>query len=203
MSLTGSVTRLLRRLRSGDQAALRSLLPRYWGLLLGRARRHLDPKVCRAAGVEDVAQEVVCEFYRGVENSEWGRLDNRKDLVALLLHLTDCRALNAVRHERARKRGGGHVRDENAFADNGPGRSAGLDQAVPDDLLPPDEAVAHEELWQRFQAQLDDSLLPFVQMRLDEWPIGRMAEVMQCSERTVYRKLALIQALARQTFGPL
>jgi DNA-directed RNA polymerase specialized sigma24 family protein len=196
MTTGGSVTWLLRRLKAGSDSALRPLVQRYWPLILNRARQRLDPRVCRAAGVEDVAQQTLLDLYRGLREGDWKQLDDRNDLVALLFRLTDCRALNELRHELAVIRGSGRVRDESALGgQDSSGCPVGLDQVAVAPSLPPDQEAAQQETWRRFFDQLDDGLRPFADMMLEGWPIARMAEAMQCSERTVHRKVALVRGL--------
>jgi DNA-directed RNA polymerase specialized sigma24 family protein len=196
MAPGGSVTWLLQRLKAGSSSALRPLVQRFWPLILSRARQRLDPKRCRAASVEDVAQQALWDLYRLLRDGNWKQLDDRDDLVALLFRLTDCRALNELRHELAVSRGGGRVRNESAVAaEDSSGRPAGLEQMAVARGLPPDQEAEQQECWQRFFDQLDEGLRPFADMMLEGWPIARMAEVMQCSERTVHRKVALVRGL--------
>jgi DNA-directed RNA polymerase specialized sigma24 family protein len=190
------VTWLLRRLKAGSDSALRPLVQRFWPLIVRRAQQRLDPKVCRTCDGEDVAQQAVWELYRRVREGDWKQLDDRNDLVALLYRLTDCRAMNEVRHELTRIRGGGRVRNETALpGQDSSGGPLGIDQVAIDPTLPPDQAVAEQETWRRFFDRLDDGLRPFADMLLEDWPIARMASAMQCSERTVHRKVALVRGL--------
>src|SRR4051794_11081089 len=144
MSLLGSVSQLLQRLKAGEQSALRPLLDRFWPFLVRRAGRSLKKASRRCADEEDVAQVVVWDLYKGFEGGRWEQLANRQDLVALLTQITDCRAINQIKHELTKKRGAGGVQGESALhglAGSGPG----VERAALDPHLSPDEQVLQDE----------------------------------------------------------
>jgi hypothetical protein len=192
----GSVTQLLRRLKAGQESALRPLAERFWPFLLARAGRKLDPAHRRDANEEDVAQQALWDLYRGLQDGRWRQLADRQDLVAILTQLTECRAINQVKHGLAAVRGGGKVQGESALdgaADSGrPTR--GLEAAAQARELPPGEQVLQEDWCRHFLDRLDAPLRPFAEMLLADRTVKEMAAALKCSERTAARKVALIRA---------
>jgi DNA-directed RNA polymerase specialized sigma24 family protein len=182
MSHVGSVTHLLQQLKAGEEAALGKLVERFWPFLLAQAGDRLPAAVRRAANEEDVAQQVVWDFYQGFEDGSWQRLANRQDLVALLSKLTRCKAINQLKRELAKKRGGGGVQGEEALQD-----AAGSS-------LSPEEKVLQDE-WCRVQVEsFGPELRPIVERLLAGETKKEIAAAQRCSLRTVERKIARIQA---------
>jgi DNA-directed RNA polymerase specialized sigma24 family protein len=189
------VTQLLEQLRAGEAGALNRVVERFWGFLLARAGRRLGSTPRRAADEEDVAQEVWTDLARGLADGRWPQLTNRHDLVALLTQITDCKAINQIKHELARKRGGGGVWDEAKLGPPGSGSGAGgLEEAARDPALPPPEVALRSDWWDHCLTQLPDNLRPAAEMHLAGNTVAEMAATLECSERTVARKLALIRA---------
>src|SRR5262245_16384202 len=104
MSLIGSVTRLLRRLKAGEASALGRLLQRFRPLMLARAGQRLRQASGPVADEEDVAQQAALAFWEGVRDERWPRLNNRHDLVAVLTRITECRAINQLQYDQAQLR---------------------------------------------------------------------------------------------------
>lgn len=199
MSLFGSVTQLLRQLKAGEQTALGKLLARFRPFLLAQASRSLKNAPRRCMDEEDVLQAVAWDFYRGFGEGRWQRLANRQDLVALLRQITECKAINQLKHELAVKRDARRLQEDVAsgsLTESGHAES-GLEQLARDRALPPAEKLLQEDLQQHFLRALDglkDNLRPFAELHLADRSVKEIAAEMQCSERTVARKIALIRA---------
>ncbi len=86
---------LMQRFQGGDEHAFEVLIHKYQGLVLGLARRYLGS---RAAGVEDVAQEVFLRVYRGRDGYE-----PRAKFKTWLYSVTVNACLNEIRRLRSRK----------------------------------------------------------------------------------------------------
>jgi DNA-directed RNA polymerase specialized sigma24 family protein len=183
----GSVTHLLQQFQAGDDEALAQLVQRYWPFLLARAGEHL-PRACRrAADEEDVALEVVLALHAGREGGQWQRLANRRDLVALLTIITERRAINQLKREMRKKRGGG------AVAEPLPSES-GDGPAAEDRAPPPPAQVVLDDWCRHCLGKLGDELRPVAEMLLAGCSRKEIAAALRCSERTVTRKVSLIQA---------
>src|SRR5271157_4853009 len=99
MNRNGSVTRLIRDLRDGDQAsreaAARRIWERYFTALLGLARKHLDDQVRRREDEEDVLQSMYKSFCLRQQRGDFD-LAGRDELWKLLVTITICKARNAA-----------------------------------------------------------------------------------------------------------
>jgi DNA-directed RNA polymerase specialized sigma24 family protein len=190
MAHIGSVTQLLQQFHAGDDDALAKLVQRHWPFLLARAGERLPRGCRRAADEEDVALEVVLALHAGREGGQWQRLANRRDLVALLTVITERRAINQLKREMRRKRGGGAPE---------PLLSDGADSSVPgavaaDRALPAPDAVVLDDWCRHCLANLGAELRPVAELLLAGHSRKEIAATLRCSERTVTRKVSLIQA---------
>src|SRR5438105_13852417 len=101
MSSAASVTQWIQQLRAGDQAAARQLLEGYFQRLVGLARKKVQHARRRAWDEEDVAQNALHSFFRGVQGGRFPKLADRNNLWRLLAEITVHKALKMLRHERA------------------------------------------------------------------------------------------------------
>jgi DNA-directed RNA polymerase specialized sigma24 family protein len=99
MPSSGDVTQWLRRLESGDRAAVQKLWESYYRGLVRLAGKKLGGLPRRSADEEDVALSAFDSFIRGAEQGRFPRLEDRDDLWQLLVMLTTRKALNLVKHE--------------------------------------------------------------------------------------------------------
>ena len=113
----GEITEWLSGLRAGNDAAAQRLWEAYFRRLVGLARTRLAGRPAGPAGSEDVALSAFDSFCRRAEAGRFPQLADRTDLWQVLVMLTARKAIDAVRRERAGKRGGGAVEDGPSFAD--------------------------------------------------------------------------------------
>src|SRR5580704_3650039 len=106
MSHEGSVTRYIRQMKAGEQAALQKLWEGCFQRLVGLARQRLRGAPRQAADEEDVALSAFDSFCRGAEQGRFPRLDDRDNLWRLLVVITARKACNLRRDENRQKRGG-------------------------------------------------------------------------------------------------
>jgi hypothetical protein len=100
---TGSVTRCLRQLQEGHPAAGDELWQRYFGRLVGLARRRLQGPL-PLADEEDVAGSALASFFRGVAGGRFPDLADRDGLWRLLAVLTARKVAHLLRDEGRRER---------------------------------------------------------------------------------------------------
>jgi DNA-directed RNA polymerase specialized sigma24 family protein len=179
---TGSVTAWIEQLKAGEETALAKLHSRYEPWLVALARRKLGSVPRRAADEEDVAQAAFWSFYRGLKAGRMPRLDNRDDLLALLTHLTACKAVNQIEHEiGVQKRGEGRVQCGSA-----------LEILAADAEPTPLEQALLNDCYQHYLDALPDKLRVFAEPYLAGCTHKEIAAQLDCVERTVERKIALI-----------
>jgi DNA-directed RNA polymerase specialized sigma24 family protein len=198
----GSVTRRLGELRSEDAGtrnkAAAAIWERYCTVLLDLACRHLDLRLRRRVGAEDVVQRTFKSFFLRQQRGQYDLAD-RDDLLGLLVRMTVYKARTAATRESRQRRD--YRRDAPA-----PAAAAGreeddgwLVEQLRQGGPTPDEAAALAEEAERKLAQLPDDLRRVAEWKLEghtNAEIARLPE-MNCSERTVERKLQLI----RETWG--
>jgi len=186
-----SVTVLLSQLRQGSGDAAADLWRRYFERLVVVANKWLLDSPRRMADEEDVAVDVFYSLCDGVKNGRFDQLDNRDELWKLLVVMTRHKALNQLRHQTAKKRGGLAVRGESVFQfDAG---NVGLDILIGDDPTPADLTEIREEQNRLLDLLEDDSHRHVVQYRLQGFSIDETAKKLGISPRSVKRKLALVR----------
>jgi hypothetical protein len=198
MADSHSITRLVRDLATGDkqqtETAAAELWARYFTQLAELARRHLSPQVRRREDEEDVLQSVYKSFCLRQRRGDYV-LNDRDDLWRLLATIVAHKARNAAnRHLRKQKRAiGREARDDSALG--GEDARAIVDGVPGDDPTPADAAEMAEELHRRMEALGDDTLRRVAAWKLQGYTNEEIASagMMNCTVRTVERKLALIR----------
>ena len=182
MSSGGSVTVWIGQLKAGEQAALGKLHGRYWPALVAMARKKLRGAAGGAADEEDVAQAAFWSCCRGLREDRVPRLANRHDLLALLTHITACKAVNQIEHEiGAQKRGGGRVQGDSA-----------IDILARDPTPTPLEQAILKDCYRYYLEELPDNLRSFAESYLAGFTHKEIARQLGCVERTVERKISRI-----------
>jgi DNA-directed RNA polymerase specialized sigma24 family protein len=196
MASEGSVTHWVTALRSGDQAAAEQLWNRYFIRLVTLCRRRLGDRPRRAADEEDAALNAFNSFCEGARRGRFPQLRDRDDLWQLLVVLASRKAADQVQLERRIKRGGGLVRGESAIL-GGPGGDdiRGIEELVSPEPTPEFAAMVAEQ-YERLLGRLEKpSLRTIAQLKLEGYSNEEVAERLDCSLRTVERRLWLIRTI--------
>lgn len=181
----GSVTYFFGQLQTGDPAAAEALWERFFPRLVALARKTLAGRPQRVADADDAAQSAFASFCLRVRAGEFAVRD-RGDLWNLLGVITVNKARIQARREAAQKRGGGRVVGEDALT-RPDGSRLPLEEAA---TLSPADFDGHcEELLQR----LEPELRQFAVLRLLGYRNREIAEMHDCTERRIERKLSLIR----------
>lgn len=182
----GSVTLFFGQMRAGSPDAAAAIWERFFPRLIALARKTLFGRPQRMADADDAVQSAFASFCLRVQAGEF-RVDDRDDLWNLLGVITTRKARQQVRHEKAEKRGAGRVLGEQALT-KPDGSPLPLDEAAAD--LPTAEFDLHcEELL----AKLDPELREVAVLRLLGYRNREIAEMRDCTERKVERKLNLLR----------
>jgi DNA-directed RNA polymerase specialized sigma24 family protein len=196
MSSIGSVSVWIQQLQGGEEAALGKLHARYWPYVVGLARRKLGGTPRRAVDEEDVAQQAFWSFYQSLRAGRLPQLTNRHQLLALLSHITACQAANQIKHELGvLKRGRGRVQGESVLDGGAASLEAarGMEQ-VEDPGLSPQERILLDDCYAHYVGDLPEHLRDFAELYLAGLTYQEIADRLDCTERTVDRKMALILA---------
>lgn len=184
---TGSVTHFLGQLQAGDQRAAEKLWDRYCPRLLALARRTLSGQAGPLADADDAVQSAFVSFFRRAEQGGLDQQLHRDSLWNLLCTITVRKARRQLRRQRAIKRGGGLVRAETDLAGKD-GNAFRLDEALAD-VATADFDLACVELLEA----LDEDLRPYAVLRLMGYKDRETAELLDCTQRKVERKLQLVR----------
>jgi DNA-directed RNA polymerase specialized sigma24 family protein len=192
MSSPEPITHWLKQLEAGDEQAAQRLWERYFRQLVSLARRHLLSAPRRVADEEDVALSAFDSFCRGVAQARFPQLGDRHDLWRLLVVLTVRKAADLLQWERRLKRAGG-----------GPAAAGPVDPAaVPGPEPTPELAAQLVEEYQRLLARLDEPGLRSVAVwRMEGYTVEEIAGRLNCTTRTVERKLRVIRSLWAEAGG--
>lgn len=194
MSSPGSVSRWINRLKDGDSAATAALWERYFHRLMGLARVKLEGVPRRAEDEEDVVVEAFATFFRRAKAGDFPDLRDRKGLWALLSLITARKAFHQRRDEGRRRPRGGAVLDERGLADLG-GPEPGLDRLFRREPTPEDAALFVDEVRRLLAALPDDGTRAVARLALEGLDSDAIAARLDCSPRTVRRKLVLARSL--------
>jgi DNA-directed RNA polymerase specialized sigma24 family protein len=198
MGAQGSVTRLIIDLRSDEPAvrevAARLVWGRYFQGLLVLARNHLSARIRSREDEEDVLQSMYKSFCIRQRRGDFD-LANRDELWNLLVQITLRKARNAAnRHLQGRR---DVRREEGEAAVDRSGSDLGgtiLDQIDSDGPTPAEAALLNEALEHRFRKLSDPGLRQIAQWKLEGYTNPEIAAQLDCTLRTVERKLERIRA---------
>ena len=182
--MDGSVTTWIRALSTGQGDVAQHLWERYFARMVELARNKLRASVSRAADEEDVALSAFHSFFRAASEQRFPRLANRDDLCQVLVVLTARKAIDQRKYETRKKRADSSTR---------PLDDAAIESIVGADPDPAFAALVADE-FRSLLEKLDDDQLRLVAVRkLEGFSNEEIATEMNCTVRTVGRRLALIR----------
>ena len=196
MSSDGSVTRWVTALKHGDAAAAQPLWERYYRRLVALARTKLRATRRRTADEEDIVQNAFHSFFRGVADGRFPQLDDRDNLWRLLVVITARQAIAQFARDTAKRRGGGRVQGESGiYPMSTDADAAAIEQVVGDEPTPAFAAQVTEEYERLLDALADDALRRVAVWKMEGLTVDEIAGRLNCSRRTVARKLDAIRII--------
>ncbi len=193
----GSVTRLVQLLRTGDREernlAARLIWERYFRDLLELARNNLTRRIRRREDEEDVLQSMYKSFCLRQQRGEFD-LAGRDALWKLLVTITLRKARNAANKQAMDKRDVARERTVSAGDETRSPRWA-LEQMDAAGPSPAEAAVLNEALERRLEVLADPELRQTALLRLEGYTNREIADLLDCTERSVERKLMRIRSL--------
>jgi RNA polymerase sigma factor (sigma-70 family) len=196
MSSGDSVTHWVEQLKGGDHDAAAKLWHRYYARLVRLAHAKLRAAPRRVADEDDVVQNAFASFVRRAQQGKFPRLQNRDELWALLIAITQRKAANQLRDQNRQKRGGGKVSGDSAClgADKSTSRR-GIDQVADAEPTPEFAALMTERFRELLHLLDDDELRRIALLKLENYTNQEIAVKIKRSEPTVERRLRLIRAI--------
>jgi DNA-directed RNA polymerase specialized sigma24 family protein len=182
-----SVSGWIRDLKAGDHAAAAELWKRYFGRLVGLARKMLQAVPKAVSDEEDVALSAFKSLCLGAERGQFDQLADRENLWSLLAVIT---ARKAYKRKVAPH-----------------GRTGTVDDVAFEELLsreptPADAALLAEEYRRLLDALGDDQLRAVAVWRMEGYTNPEIAAKLKLTVRSVERKLEMIRALLEQELSP-
>src|SRR5262245_47591737 len=203
MSSEGSVTRWITALKAGDAAAAQPLWERYHRRLVALAREKLRSARRREADEEDVVQNAFHSFFQGVARGRFPQLNDRDNLWRLLVVITARKALDQLAHEHSKRQGGGTISGPSRISLGGPGwDEAALEGIVGEEPTPEFAALVAEEYQRLLDLLGDDTLRQVAVWKMEAFTNDEIALRLNCSRRTVARKLDTIRIIWSQEPEP-
>jgi DNA-directed RNA polymerase specialized sigma24 family protein len=139
----------------------------------------------RAADEEDVALSAFHSFCKGAGDGRFSQLCDRDSLWPLLVAITAHKAIDLIRRENRRKRGGAHP-----VAD-----CVNLQDLLGREPTPEFVAQVAEEYERLLDRLEDDGLRSIAAWKMEGCTVAEIATRLGCVARTVERKLRMIRRL--------
>jgi DNA-directed RNA polymerase specialized sigma24 family protein len=194
VSQGNSVTSWIDGVKAGDGSDIHRLWDRYFERLVRLAGARLPAHGRRSFDEEDVALSAFQSFCDRAGRGQFPELHGRDDLWRLLATITVRKAIETMRHQARKKRGGGRLLGESALD----AADGGLVEVLSREPTP-EEVARFAEEYRRFLALLPDPTLKDVALqRLEGRTTREIAQALDVSPRTVDRKLRLIRAIWSQ-----
>ncbi len=187
MPTAGSITRLIPDLRERDDVAIEELWRRYAARIERLARPVVAGLAPGAGDEQDVAQSAFYAFCEAAANGQAPQLENRNELWRLLATISRRKAADRVRRELRARRGGDLPRTRTGEYD------LSDDQPSPLEVAELQETI--DELFRELDAAADPKLKAIAILRLEGADTEEIAAQLGCTQRTIQRKLHLLQRL--------
>jgi RNA polymerase sigma factor (sigma-70 family) len=190
----GSITQWIHRLHGDGPEAIEALWGRYFPKLVQLAREKLQGKPCRMADEEDVALSAMVRFFQATQENRYPGLSDREELWRLLSQIVVHRVIDLRRYENRQRRTGTHVPiDVGQLA----GRAIGGDFADADASnavsSPEFDLLMAEQCRQLLEELPDAEMRAIVLAKMDGATNAEIATVLNCSGRTIERRLKRIR----------
>jgi DNA-directed RNA polymerase specialized sigma24 family protein len=194
-----SVSLWLKQLQAGNvDVPMQKLWERYFKRLVGLARTKMGNLPRRMADEEDVALSAFDSFYQGAMGGRFPQLNDRADLWRLLVTITVRKAFKQTKHDNRLKRGGNAVLDEAALNPVDSAGDMGMEQFLSRDPTPAFAAQAAEEYERLLDLLPDADMRNLAQAKMEGFTNEEMAARLDCTVRSIERRLRLIRILWTQ-----
>ena len=181
-----AVTGWIDQLSAGNGPAAEQLWRHISVRLHEFALQRLDPQTRRRYDEDDEANSAFHSLCRGLTE---GRLEveNRDALWGLLAVITSRKIMTQRRYSNRQKRGGGEVRGESEFGE------LGINGVNGNQMTPDVAAEVSESCAQLLNAIPDEMMRKIVLLKFQGSTNGEVAQEMNCTRRTIERKLERIR----------
>ncbi len=193
MTDTNEVTNWIEQVKDGDSHAELQIWQHYFERLVRTVRRNLRGQNRAISDEEDIVASVFESFYKAAEAGRFPDLADRDELWRLLLKMSARKVIDKRRHDQRQRRGDGAIAQSLASPDG-----EQLLQIVGDHPTPEMIAMMTETIEQLLQLLRGGELQEIAIAKLDGLSNAEIASKLNCSERTVERRLHLIREKLQQ-----
>lgn len=180
-----SITRWIDLFRQGDADAAEIIWNRYFSSLVGVARSKLGMIPGGTLDAEDIALSAFHTLYRAASANRLPQMQDRDGLWQSLMLITTGKVLDAKRREFSQKRGGNHVRTHMEL----------LEIVQSEEQDPALAASLSEQFDSLLNLLVDRELKEIAILKLEGYTNQEMATRLDCGERTIKRRLAMIRRI--------
>ncbi len=181
MELSESFTKLVERIRAGDDGAATEVFRRFAGRLIGLARAELDTRIRRQEDPEDVVQSVYRSFFTRYRAGQFD-FANWDELWSLLTVITVRKCMNRAEYYLAKCR---NVGVEVAPQPTSDGTDV-LDRVI-DREPTPLEAVILADTMEQMMRGLEPDDRAIIELSLQGFSVPEIGARLGFAERTVRR----------------
>lgn len=194
MSNEDPVSLWIDELRQADDSAAQLIWEHFATRLHEMARVHLHQRTKRVYDEEDVVQSMFRSVCRGLAEGRFPDLRDRNSLWRLMLVITSNKISNRHRYDRQQRRDHRRTIGDTIFAkptlDSQSPLAAGIVSREPT----PEFAAEFEDTCEQLLSQLTDpDVRDIAILRMEGFNDSEIAERMNCSRRTVQRRLEIIR----------
>lgn len=196
MTQSGSITGWIIQLQQHeDSQATTEIWQHFSARVLRLARAKLQNRGLVIADEEDVACVVFRSLFSGIAKGRFPSLKDRNDLWALLIRMTERKAVDLIRHEGRQKRPAIRSRGDQQLHMNSSIVVWSLAQIADERPDPIDEMMLVEECSLLLMRLEDPVLISIAQLKLAGQTNREISSMLCRPLRTVERKLALIRSI--------
>lgn len=183
-------------LRQADELAARKVWEHFSARLHQAARRNLRAKTKRVYDEEDVVLSMFQSLCQGLVDGRFPDLHDRDSLWRLMLVISGRKIANRHRYDQRQRRDDRRTLTESVFSE----RQLDQGDQLGDGLLsrePTPEFVAelHETSERLFAAIDEPDLKEIAMLRVEGFNDSEIADRLNCSRRTVQRRLTMIRRI--------
>jgi len=189
MSDSNNVSHWIDLVKFGDSAAANRIWQHYFERLVQSVRRRLLGQNRAISDEEDIVLSVFDSFYAAAEKGRFPDLSDRDDLWRLLLRMSARKVIDKRRHDLRQRRGG----DVEICSLDDRGDAENIIEAIGDEPSPEMVLMMNESVEQFFSHLGVGHLRDLAGAKLEGYSNAELAQRLQCSERTIERRLHLIR----------
>ncbi len=197
MTTSQEITAWIDGVRAGDSLAAERLWSAYFEKLTRFAASQLAGAKRAVRDEEDVALSALKSFCLAAREGRFEQLVSRENLWPLLVSITAHKSVDAIRHENRKKRGGTGKADSptpQALVQATENADVFLDSS-PTPEFAAELSEQFQILLTRLDATGDAQLRQVAVARMSGETIGELAKRLDCSRRTIERKMSIVRHL--------